>query len=236
MSSCPCPGPLGPAPPGVGEGFKPSPTMLAGEQACGNPGSGAGLRYAPDGEPEATPSRRGGFQTLPYYNAGRRTVASPGHRSGVVADCDPGLRPGRRGGFETLPYNAGRRAGARGAGVQDRRPLFSDRPLRQAQDKFRTPAHPASDRNDIVGRGRNGLRRPGTGGSGGRDARRRRCRERPGCGGLHGEEVPGTDRPEKRRAAQAAALQHILGLRTPLGVPISGSRRPRRQRHPRSWR
>ena len=103
MSSCPCPGPLGPAPPGVGEGFKPSPTMPAGEQACGNPGSGAGLRYAPDTEPEVTPGRRGGFQTLPYYNAGRRAGACPGPRSG-----------------------------ARGAGVQDRRPLFSDR--------HRTPA------------------------------------------------------------------------------------------------
>ena len=180
--SCPCPGPLGPAPPGVGEGFKPSPTMPAGEQACGNPGSGAGLRYAPDTEPgpapdpdpRPTPGRRGGFETLPYNAgwAGRMPIrcatdrrlkkcrhalipsvsprpksrgpepqakavpASPSTGSGQAPsagsgqvldpgslrcsvpgdngekgcrDGEPEVTPSRRGGFETLPYNAGRR-------------------------------------------------------------------------------------------------------------------------------
>ena len=180
-----------------------------------------------------------GFKPSPTMPDGEPWPPPDGPNPWPVADCDPGLKPGRRGSgaLSRRPCLSGRRAGVRGSGIQDRRLLrqAQDRLLRQAQGRLWTPARPASDRNDVVGTAKK------------RIAAARRGRERrsgrtppalPGKARLRwvaSRNVPERGR-RKKEGRREAALQHVLGLRTPLGLPIYGSCRPRRQRRQRSWR
>ena len=144
-------------------------------------------------------------------------------------ECRSGACPGRRSGE--------RGAGARGSGARSRRPCLSGRPvrpdrvrlLRQAQGRLLRqrsgqipdPGPPceltgmtswAGEETDCGW--------PARAGAATETGAARAAGRRPVAVGCMGRN-PGNGSAGKRRAAQAAALQHILGLRTPLGVAYS---------------